>query len=113
MKILLVSRTVIPVYAYGGTERVIWDLGLALFQQGHQVTYLVSPGSHCDFAKVIYIDPSLDLREQIPDDVDIVHFQFRPDFDLDIDFEKKIYSHGTRKYNRQYPASIQYRFRIK
>ena len=87
MKILLINRSVIPVYAYGGTERVIWDLGFALSQLGHEITYLVAPGSQCDFAKVIYINPSIDLRNQIPDDIDIVHFQFKPDFNLDNDFD--------------------------
>ena len=35
MHILIVSRTQIPVVTYGGTERVIWDLGryLKLFPQ--------------------------------------------------------------------------------
>ena len=38
MRILMVSRTKIPVFAYGGTERVIWDLGRALTTLGHEVT---------------------------------------------------------------------------
>jgi glycosyltransferase involved in cell wall biosynthesis len=86
MRILLVSQTTIPVYAYGGTERVIWDLGYALSKLGHQITYLVAPGSTCPFAQVLAIDPSVDLRQQIPPDFDIVHFQFNPDFNLDHDF---------------------------
>jgi glycosyltransferase involved in cell wall biosynthesis len=86
MRILLVSKTSIPVYAYGGTERVIWDLGYALSQLGHQVTYLVAVGSNCPFAEVLHIDPVLDVRMQIPDDVDIVHFQFSPEFNVDEDF---------------------------
>ncbi len=83
MRILLASRSVIPVTAYGGTERVIWDLGRALVEAGHQVTYLVYPGSRCDFAPVIALDDRQDLRQQIPADVDIVHFHYRPDLDLD------------------------------
>lgn len=27
MHVLLVNNSPIPVYGYGGTERVIWDLG--------------------------------------------------------------------------------------
>lgn len=88
MRILLVSNSSIPVYAYGGTERVIWDLGEALVQLGHQVSYLVAAGSACPFAKVLVIDPAVDLRQQIPADVDVVHFQFNPTFDLDVDFDK-------------------------
>lgn len=34
MHILLVNNSPIPVYGYGGTERVIWDLGKTLVQQG-------------------------------------------------------------------------------
>lgn len=107
MKILLVSQTVIPVYAYGGTERVIWDLGLALTQLGHEVSYLVLPGSQCDFARVIYIDSTKDLRQQIPDEIDIVHFQYKPEFDLDSDFDKKYIftEHGNSIGNIQLPLN--------
>ena len=49
----------IPVYAYGGTERVIWDLAKQLVNFGHQVTFLVPKGSYCDFAKVIEVVRSL------------------------------------------------------
>ena len=41
MHILIVNRSKIPVSAYGGAERIIWWLGKALVQMGHQVTYLV------------------------------------------------------------------------
>ena len=88
MKILLVSNTTIPVFAYGGTERVIWDLGYALTQLGHEVSFLVAPGSKCEFAKVIPLDTKIDIRRQIPSDTDIVHFQFKPDFNLDRDFSQ-------------------------
>lgn len=88
MKILLVSNTTIPVFAYGGTERVIWDLGYALAQLGHEVSFLVAPGSKCDFAKVIHLNKDIDIRRQIPGETDIVHFQFNPNFNLDQDFPK-------------------------
>lgn len=80
------SDTKIPVFSYGGTERVIWDLGYALTKLGHSVTFLVSAGSTCDFAKTIHINKDADLREQIPSTTDIVHFHFKPTFDLDKDF---------------------------
>lgn len=79
MHILLVNKAPIPVYAYGGTERVIWDLGKALTQLGHKVSYLVPAGSSCPFAEVIAIDPARSLESQIPDHVDLVHFQFKPE----------------------------------
>jgi glycosyltransferase involved in cell wall biosynthesis len=76
---------------------VIWDLGYALTQLGHQVTYLVAAGSSCPFAKVLHIDPLIDLRMQIPDGIDIVHFQFKPEFSLDVDFTKPyvVTEHGN------------------
>jgi hypothetical protein len=105
MHILLVSQTSIPVYAYGGTERVIWDLGYALSQLGHQVTYLAAGGSTCPFAKVLQIDPTIDLRMQIPDEIDIVHFQFKPDFNLDEDFTKPyvLTEHGNTSADNVLP----------
>jgi glycosyltransferase involved in cell wall biosynthesis len=38
----------------------------------------VPQGSHCDFAQVLAIREGVDLAEQIPADVDLVHFQFNP-----------------------------------
>ena len=53
MHVLLINNSSIPVYAYGGTERVIWDLGAELVRRGHRVSYLVPGGSRCDFAAVL------------------------------------------------------------
>lgn len=78
MKILIVNQSQIPVYAYGGTERVIWDLAKILVELGHEVVFLVPTGSTCSFAQVLFINPSLSWDEQIPADIDIVHFQFQP-----------------------------------
>jgi len=107
MRILLVSKTSIPVYAYGGTERVIWDLGYSLSQMGHQVTYLVAAGSTCPFAEVLQIDPTIHLRKQIPDEIDIVHFQFKPDFSLDEDFTKPyvVTEHGNTAADNVLPLN--------
>jgi len=70
------------VSAYGGTERVIWYLGKELVKLGHQVTYLVNEGSRCDFAKVVFIDSSKSWQEQIPKDVELVHFNFPPEEEI-------------------------------
>jgi len=88
MKILLVNNGIIPVTLYGGTERVIWCLGKELVKLGHNVTYLVKEGSFCDFGAVIPIDDHKDIIAQIPDDVDVVHFNFTP---LNIQYCKKPY----------------------
>jgi len=73
MHILIVNNTSIPVHKYGGTERVIWWLGKALVQFGHQVSYLVAPGSSCDFANVHTYNESVPFNRLIPDGIDVVH----------------------------------------
>lgn len=78
MHVMIANNSPIPVFAYGGTERVIWDLGRQLVEMGHQVTYLVPEGSRCDFARLLPIRPDRPWHEQVPDDVDLVHFQFDP-----------------------------------
>ena len=83
MHILLVNHAPIPVTGYGGTERVIWDLGRHLVEMGQRVSYLVPQGSHCDFAQVLAIQPGVGWAAQIPADVDLVHFQFNPQCDID------------------------------
>jgi len=88
MHILLVNKSVIPVFGYGGTERVIWDLGRQLVAMGHRVSYLVPEGSTCDFAQLLWIQPEQSWREQVPEDVDIVHFQFNPRFESEDELGK-------------------------
>jgi glycosyltransferase involved in cell wall biosynthesis len=78
LHILIVAPFKIPAILYGGTERVIWDLGKCLVDLGHQITYLVSEGSACLFANVLFYDAHKSLNQQIPDDVDLVHLQFSP-----------------------------------
>ena len=80
MNILIVDKGKIPVLKYGGTERVIWDLGKALSLLGHKITYLVKAGSTCGFAKIIEINEVATLESQIPDAIDIIHFHC--DFNL-------------------------------
>jgi len=74
MHILIVNNTSIPVQQYGGTERVIWWLGKELVKRGHQVSYLVGPGSYCDFATGVYeLNHGIPFNQQIPSGVDVVH----------------------------------------
>ncbi len=76
MNVTIVNPSKIPALLYGGTERVIWYLGKELAKLGHKVTFLVAEGSYCDFAKVISLDSTKNLNLQIPEDTDIVHFNF-------------------------------------
>lgn len=84
MHILIANNCKIPVFAYGGTERVIWDLGKRLTELGHIVSFLVQKGSHCDFATIYEFNKNLPIEAQIPKGIDLVHFQFNPlqDFDF-------------------------------
>lgn len=77
MNILLVNDTRIPATTYGGTERVIWWLGRELARQGHRITYLVAAGSECPFANILIYDAAKDMNLQVPEDIDVVHFQFQ------------------------------------
>ena len=76
MNILIVNNSILPVTKYGGTERVIWCLGKELGRLNHKVYYLVKPGSTCDFATVLNLNDSKTIAEQIPDFIDVVHFNF-------------------------------------
>lgn len=76
MNILIVSKSKIPAFLYGGIERIIWWLGKELVKMGHQVTYLVHEGSSCPFAKVIIRDYTLPVESQVPVDTDVVHFHY-------------------------------------
>ena len=105
MHILLVNKAPIPVFAYGGTERVIWDLGRALTQQGHKVSYLVPAGSSCPFADVIFIDPERSLEQQIPDAVDLIHFQFKPEFPDRIGKPWLMTQHGNSQVGEALPLN--------
>ena len=82
MHILIVSNSKIPALKYGGTERVIYDLGQALVKFGHKVTFLVAEGSHCSFAPVKIFNSEISLQSQIPDDVDVVHLNHQPSEDI-------------------------------
>ena len=106
MNILLICDARLPVFAYGGTERVVWDLANALSAMGHHVRLLAAAGTACPFAEVLSIDPRRPLKCQIPDDVDIVHFHNRPEFDPDIDFFPYVYTqHGNEVSSRPMPLN--------
>lgn len=105
MHILLVNKAPIPVFAYGGTERVIWDLGKALTQLGHTVSYLVPQGSTCPFARVLHIDPGQPVENQIPQDVDLVHFQFKPEYPERLNKPWLMTQHGNSNVNEVLPLN--------
>jgi len=103
VKILFVHKACIPVFAYGGTERVIWDLGKGLTELGHQVTYMVPVGSRCDFGQIIFIDQKRPLMEQIPRGYDVVHFQFNPQSEPEYPY--LVTEHGNSKQANPFPPN--------
>ena len=106
MNIVLICNARLPVFAYGGTERVVWDLAKALSEMGHSVHLLAAEGTTCSFAEVSFIDPRRSLKLQIPNNIDIVHFHNRPDFDPDIDFLPYLYTqHGNETAPREMPIN--------
>lgn len=78
MHVLIVHNGKIPALKYGGTERVVYDLGQALVKMGHKISFLVSEGSYCPFAKIIHYNPLVSLQSQIPNEVDVVHLNHQP-----------------------------------
>jgi glycosyltransferase involved in cell wall biosynthesis len=104
LKILIVHQNTVPVFAYGGTERVVWDLTRALVDLGHSVTLLVKQGSYCDFAKIVEIDDGQHIFQQISRlDFDIVHFQFN--IDAEPSFPYLMTEHGNSKAPRKLPLN--------
>jgi glycosyltransferase involved in cell wall biosynthesis len=72
----------IPPTLYGGTERVIYWLGKALVELGHQVTLIANARSHIPGVELRAVDceekdPQAWLR-LVPDSADIVHLHSRP-----------------------------------
>ena len=115
MHILLVSRNRIPVFAYGGTERVIWDLGKALNRLGHTVSYLVKPRSRCDFGAVLPLDKRKPLLPQVEEAMrrvgaDIAHFQSNPFPGLiaaeDFALPYVMTEHGNSDVGTWYPRNV-------
>jgi glycosyltransferase involved in cell wall biosynthesis len=105
MHILICNKSPVPVFAYGGTERVVWDLAKCLVEKGHQVSLLVPKGSHCPFAHVIELDDATPLQSQIPHHVDLVHFQFNPGIDFECSKPWLMTQHGNSDLNEPLPLN--------
>lgn len=99
MKVLIVDKSTIPVKLYGGTERVIWALGKTLHQMGYKPSYLVAEGSTCPFAAVHILQADKPLAKQIPQGIDIVHFNFIPTAEdlVEINIPYVITIHGNHR----------------
>ena len=95
MNILLVHDQKLPVFTYGGTERVVWSLAKELHEMGHQISFLLPKGSTCAFAKVYTWDTSKEINGQIPEHIDVVHFQKDPQQVINKPFIVTIHGNGN------------------
>lgn len=78
MNILLVCDCKLPVSAYDDKARLTWWLGKELARLGHQVSFLLRESLECDFAQVLVSNDKKNINEQIPESVELVHFQCDP-----------------------------------
>lgn len=78
MKILLVLNSRIPTQNYDDAERVLWWQGRQLQEMGHEPVLLVQEGSRCSYAPLLVFQEKKPFAPQVPEDVDVVHFFYRP-----------------------------------
>ena len=85
MRVALVCNNQLPVFRYGGTERVVEWMGRELIQQGHQVTLIAPAGSAMDGATIVFAnsrEACLHELNQRKQQIDVVHFHgWYGDFD--------------------------------
>ena len=80
MHIVQFHHVRLPVFKYGGGERIVVWLCQGLVERGHQVTLLAPKGSRIAGVRVVEVSPEevlspgFDLRRYVSDPVDIMHF---------------------------------------
>lgn len=96
MNIVQLSHYKLPAKKYGGTERVVYWNSRALARLGHKV-YLIAPkGTEVEGVHILSYKGKLeDNLNLIPDDADIAHIQYTPDFNIPLPFLVTI--HGNKK----------------
>jgi glycosyltransferase involved in cell wall biosynthesis len=97
MNILLAfGHSTFPPKKYGGSQRVVWWLGKELRRLGHEVSMLVRAGSESDFSEIIPHNDNLPLNDQIPENIDVVHFHYRHmNPQIDKPYIQTIHGNGT------------------
>jgi glycosyltransferase involved in cell wall biosynthesis len=79
--ICLYHDAVIPPLKYGGTERIIYFLCVALAKLGHRTTLISKQSSSIPGTVCIARVPGVDWTRQIPADTDILHLWGTPQFE--------------------------------
>lgn len=107
MKILhvLLTRMPLPPPKYGGTERVLWALGLAQEEMGHQVRYLLKANANNHPDVQIY-DENKSFDEQIGHWPDIVHFHWPYEGELSKPFVCT--EHSNCEIEKEFPINTIY-----
>lgn len=95
MNILIHHPGIIPPLKYGGAERVIYYLAKELNKKGHNVFCLVDKASSCDFATVIPFDKNKKIMQQVPKNIDIIHFHSTPQEFIPVPYVVTIHGNGS------------------
>ncbi len=96
MNILIFMNSILPVKKYGGTQRIMWWLAKEYNNLGHKVTFLSKKGTICSFADVIFYNPEKKINEQIPENIDIIHFNSTPKEEITKPFIVSIRGNGRK-----------------
>ena len=99
MRIAFYHHVPLPVKTYGGTERILFWHMKELVRQGHDVVLLGHPESEVEEygIKLIPLEGEYlrdKFQEKIPKDIDILHLQFNPSFELDIPLVCTVHGNG-------------------
>jgi glycosyltransferase involved in cell wall biosynthesis len=107
MKILFFHPCILPVKAYGGTERFLHWLMRELVRQKHEVTFLGLAGSAVEAEGINFIELIADDENwvrQIPKDTDIVHLFNNYDFSK-IPCPAILTVEGNGQYGEHFPLN--------
>lgn len=84
MHIVLVFHKRLPVYGYGGAQRIVVWLAQGLAELGHNVTLLAGSGTEVAGVRCLGADPeeiqspTFDVRKYVREQIDILHYHLPP-----------------------------------
>lgn len=107
MNIVFRHPCVLPVKRYGGTERIIFWLMIAMAEAGHKVTFIGKTGTELGSFGVNFEDEDLveDWRTLIPKDADILHLNYPPNAEEQVDIPTLYTLHGNAKEGESFPEN--------
>jgi len=93
MRIALVHNAKLPVFGYGGTERVVTWLAKGLSEAGIDVILAAAPGSQNPYGEVAFPDFSKPVETQIPS-ADLFHHFVTPPYEPEVPYLVTIGGNG-------------------